>query len=286
MKRVVVDMKKGRTVELGDDGTFSTGSGRGRQVGDVIREGSGSFGSRRFLRQAVAIAAVLMLFTVGAFAYTTPTAYVGLDADGSVGYSINPFDRVIAIEASDPADEASVALAAALKEAGVKNMNIEKAIRIATEQMLASGFPDTTGGGIGILVSIGSDNAEKAEKLALQIQKHIEQRLAQEERQAEVAAEAVGLARVREARALDVTPGKLNLVQKLIEADSQLDEGDRDEWLGKSVREIGRKMNENQEDGHEGSDGENNAETEGEGGDDAGGNGNGGGMGGGNGGGR
>ena len=63
---------------------------------------------------------------------------------------------------------------------------------------------------------------------------------------ADVQSEAVGLERVMEARELDVTPGKLNLVQKLGETQEDWDEvKDQAYWLERSVKEINKEIQAN-----------------------------------------
>lgn len=62
---------------------------------------------------------------------------------------------------------------------------------------------------------------------------------------------SVGYERVQEARELGVTPGKLNLVQKL--QASTTDEGDyaTEEWIGKSVQQIQAEIKANRKDAEE-----------------------------------
>ena len=64
--------------------------------------------------------------------------------------------------------------------------------------------------------------------------------------QCEYQDEAVGLARVLEAKELGVTPGKLNLVQKLIaiDVDDDIDDDAQALWLEKPVKEINKAIRE------------------------------------------
>ena len=61
----------------------------------------------------------------------------------------------------------------------------------------------------------------------------------------EIECMAVGRERVEEARELGVTPGKLNLVQKLMDSSENPEEIDVEEWLNKPVKEINKAIKEN-----------------------------------------
>ncbi|MEL7658064.1 MAG: hypothetical protein AAGU75_19385, partial [Bacillota bacterium] len=93
-------------------------------------------------------------------------------------------------------------------------------------------------------ITTSNDEMGEAEELAAQLEKEIQAYLDSKEGiAAEVEAEAVGLERVQEARELGVTPGKLNLVEKLQSAtDGAIDVK---EWLSKPVKEINKAIKEN-----------------------------------------
>ncbi|NLT48775.1 MAG: hypothetical protein GXX92_10240, partial [Clostridiales bacterium] len=67
----------------------------------------------------------------------------------------------------------------------------------------------------------------------------------EEGKTAVVESEAVGLERVKEAEQLGVTPGKLNLVEKLVKSSPVPEEIIIEEWLDKPVKEINKLIKEN-----------------------------------------
>jgi hypothetical protein len=69
--------------------------------------------------------------------------------------------------------------------------------------------------------------------------------------QALVIGEAVGLERVEEAKELGITPGKLNLIEKLIESSEDPESVTKEDWLDKSVKEIMEQTKENTDKGQE-----------------------------------
>lgn len=62
----------------------------------------------------------------------------------------------------------------------------------------------------------------------------------------QVEAEGVGQERVEEAKAMGVTPGKLNLVDKLKGSSDETAEINEEEWLEKPVKDIMKQIKENQ----------------------------------------
>jgi uncharacterized membrane protein YgcG len=212
---------------------------RGYQIGDVIAVNTFRRSGSRQFRLLASVAALVAVFTVSAFAYTTPVGYVSIDVNPSIQYEINVLDRVLSIEAVN-GDAKDI-----VDKLDVKNMNIQKAMRATIEELIAAGYFDDSDEN-GIVVTTGSDNSKKALKLAEQLRLRVQEVIDDEGKSADVQSEAVGLARVMEARALDVTPGKLNLVQKLSETQENWDEiYDQAYWLDRSVKEINKKIQAN-----------------------------------------
>jgi hypothetical protein len=113
----------------------------------------------------------------------------------------------------------------------------------ALDRLIADGYltddPDS-----GVVITTSNDDMDEAERLATDLKQEVKTYLdAQDSIDAEVDAEAVGLDRVEEARDLGVTPGKLNLVEKL--QDSTSGAISKEEWLAMPVKEINKAIKEN-----------------------------------------
>jgi uncharacterized membrane protein YgcG len=239
MKGIVVGVRDNQAAVLGDDGSVENVRNRGYQIGDVIAVNTFRRSGSRQFRLLASVAALVAVFTVSAFAYTTPVGYVSIDVNPSIQYEINVLDRVLSIEAVN-GDAKDI-----VDKLDVKNMNIQKAMRATIEELIAAGYFDDSDEN-GIVVTTGSDNSKKALKLAEQLRLRVQEVIDDEGKTADVEVEAVGLARVMEARELDVTPGKLNLVQKLSETQENWDEiYDQAYWLDRSVKEINKKIQAN-----------------------------------------
>jgi len=239
MKGIVVGVRDNQAAVLGDDGSVENVRNRGYQIGDVIAVNTFRRSGNRQFRLLASVAALVAVFTVSAFAYTTPVGYVSIDVNPSIQYEINVLDRVLSIEAVNE-DAKDI-----VDKLDVKNMNIQKAMRATIEELIAAGYFDDSDEN-GIVVTTGSDNSKKALKLAEQLRLRVQEVVDDEGKTANVQTEAVGLARVMEARELDVTPGKLNLVQKLSETKEGWDKvSDQAYWLGRSVKEINKEIQAN-----------------------------------------
>ncbi len=238
MKGIVVEIKGKTAIVLKDDGSFDSLRNNEYKIGEVIlTEKVAPFARRRQFRRFGAVAAAFALFTAGAYAYSLPVAYVSVDINPSIAYELNMFDRVLSVKAMDESAEEIMQLL------DLENMSIQKAVRVTTEQLISSGYID--GEDNNIVLVAGSDNSAKAEKLAAQLTLKVQETIDKKGKKAEVNAESVSLGRVEEAKALDVTPGKLNLVQELIDIDEDYEEEDQPALLEQSVKEINKEIKEN-----------------------------------------
>ena len=100
MKAVIVEKHDGFSVALRDDGCFVRVKGSGYEIGDQITLRSGRNG---FLKKVVAAAAAVAVMVtaggVGTNVYFAKETYsvVSMDINPSIEYSLNRFDKVIAV---------------------------------------------------------------------------------------------------------------------------------------------------------------------------------------------
>lgn len=241
MKGIVLELKGKIATVLCDDGSVENLRNKEYKVGEVIiiKEATRSTYIKQ-LRRFGAVAAAFMFFTAGAYAYSIPVAYVSVDINPSIEYELNMFDRVLSVKAMDESAKEIVKLL------DLNNMNIQKAVRVTTEQLIKGGYID--GEENNIILTAGSGNLAKAERLASQLSLRVQEVIDKEGKKAEVNSGVVNLDRVAEAKALQVTPGKLNLVQELIKIDENYKEEDQTELLTQSVKEINKEINDSKKD--------------------------------------
>lgn len=194
----------------------------------------------KLMKKAGSIAAVLAV-AAGGFAYALPATYVSLDVNPSVEYSVNAFGRVLSVKAVN--DDGEVIAS----ELDVKNLEISKAVKLTIDKLRENGYI-AEGENAEVVIAVSNSNEEKAAELAEVLEEETQEYVDETGDDAEVEAEAVGRERVEEARALGVTPGKLNIVQKLAASADEIEGADEiviEEWLDKPVKDINKAIKEN-----------------------------------------
>lgn len=239
MKAVIVEIRGGFAVALSDDGCIVKVKNEDYRMGQVIEMKETVKKRIRFASTVAAAAAVAIVCGVGAYAYYIPYSYVSLDVNPSIEYSLNRLDRVLKITGiNDDGKE----IVRELQLDSLSNKKIDEAIALTVEQIQEDGFFDGDLEG-GIVISTSAKDLKRAEKLAEDLKQSAADAAA--DKNVEVEAFPVGLERVQEARELGVTPGKLNLVEKLRDSAEATDDIDLEEWLDKPVKEIMQEIKEN-----------------------------------------
>lgn len=208
----------------------------------------------------IASVAVLGLTTsVGAWAYTTPYSYVSLDVNPSIEYTLNRFERVIDVKAVN--DDGQVIINE-IDIDGLNHQSIEKAILKTVDQISQDGYftenaaNAVTGSAIvigdgttsvktidgGLVITISNQDTVISEELAKELREAVDDFV---NANVEVEVTSVGYERVQEAKELGVTPGKLNLVEKLKASAENPDSIVLEEWLNKPVKDIMKAIKEN-----------------------------------------
>lgn len=234
MKSVILEIKDGFAAVLSDNGCIEKIKNNNYEVGQVIQTSTSKVRFTRKITVFAASAAAFAVLSVGTWAYASPYSYVSLDVNPSIEYTVNRFDRVIHVKAvNDDGEE----ILSEIKLEDLKNKTIEAALSRTINQISELGFFDGTDAG-GIVIATSGKNKEKAEQLAQDLQESVEDEVAENGDNVTVEAISVGLERVEQARELGVTPGKLNLVEKLQAAATDPTTIILEEWLDKPVKDI------------------------------------------------
>ena len=81
MKGIVVDIKDGNASVLTENGEIRGMKDRRYRIGEEVSVAEGFRSGSGLVRWGTGIAAALVLFATGAFAYTTPDAYISMDVN-------------------------------------------------------------------------------------------------------------------------------------------------------------------------------------------------------------
>jgi hypothetical protein len=249
MKSVVVEIKDGFAAILSDNGCITKVVNQNYEVGQVIEMNTNKkvLNVKKLVAGAATVAILIAGAGFGTWAYASPYSYVSLDVNPSIEYTINRFDRVLSVKAVN--DDGSEILKD-IQLDDLENQTIESALSKTLTEIAAQGYFEGDDVG-GIVIATSSENIEKSEELAKELEESVKTEIETtleekgEDTVVEVESISVGYDRVQEAAKLGVTPGKLNLVEKL-QASSDNPEGIvTEEWLNKPVKEIMKAIKEN-----------------------------------------
>ncbi|GAA0772939.1 anti-sigma-I factor RsgI [Clostridium subterminale] len=246
MKSVVVEIKAGYAAVLSEDGCISKIKNRNYIIGQVIEIKSSKFKNINKLVMCSALTAMIAIAGgITLWAYKTPYSYVSLDVNPSIEYSLNRFDKVISVTAvNDDGQE----ILNELELDKLENQNIEDAVAETVNQISEDGYFDNSIDNDiegGIIIATSGEDLEKSDELAEKLQKSLENEIEEIGGDIKLETISVGLERVQKAKELGVTPGKLNLVEKLQNSSTDPESIIVEEWLNKPVKDIMSAIKEN-----------------------------------------
>jgi|GEM_PF-3462711 len=236
MKAVVVELRGKQAAVLDEKGCVTVIPDQNYAVGQVIglprRKNSISVLSRR-----VSAAAAVIAVCFGITSYALPRTSVSLDADSSISYTLNMYDRVIGISAMNQAAGETVSAV----RGKVFGKNIGEAVSITLNE-LKNSDQINPGEEENVVLAV-SGNEGHAEHLADSLMQtaaslEAESTPAGGKPMLHVSSVAVTGKLDREAKEKNVTPGKLYSVNCLKAVQDNPDTFDTDAWLNKSINEI------------------------------------------------
>lgn len=234
MKAVIVELRNGYASVLSDEGCIVKIKDNSYEIGQVIQMTKQKNKAIKKIATFVASAAAILVLGVSTWAYASPYSYISLDVNPSIEFVLNRFDRVLSIKSvNDDGEE----VLQEIKLENLKNKTIIQAINQTLNQISELGyFSDETTAGI--VITTSNKDMDKADELALEIKEEVEDKITESYGTASVEVYSVGLERVEAAKELGVTPGKLNLVEKLIASSNDAESINLEEWLDKPVKDI------------------------------------------------
>lgn len=160
-----------------------------------------------------AIAACMAVMLIGGgFVYATPTSYVSVDINPSVELAVNALGRVVGIQANDDGE-------AILEGLDLENMKVDKAVSLIVDAAAEQGFLEEDGTSI-VSITVATDDQETADELTEDAEEGAKEALEKNEVAAEVSQAAISIARRDAAWEAGISPGKMNLYQKLWAAEN------------------------------------------------------------------
>lgn len=234
MKFAVMETKGNKAVILLEDGSFRTIKNRNYTKG---QEAEFQMEKAVNFRLIFAVAAAAILFTITGFAayYNTPANYISIDVNPGIELTVNGLDRVIAVSENSDAE-------AILKGFNLVNKRKDDAVKIIVNKISENGYLDGEGSTISIAVT---DKSKDADKQLSDVEEKVKNALEENGKTPEIITDKVALARREEAKALGITSGKLNLIQKLEKEKGE--DVDVSQYTNMPVKEIQKQTKEARE---------------------------------------
>ena len=217
MKAVITEIRGAKAAVLQDDGSIRLLENKNYKIGQVVELKTTKWYNKA--TKWVAAAAAVLMITSGAasYAYLNPVATVSLDVNPSIEFRVNSFDKVISVKAMNDDGEQI------LEELDVKGMEIEKAIEAALDEMVEQKFLDEDDDKANVMISVMHKNETKQEEMTVYLNGEVNVFVKNAGIEAEVEVEGIGADRVELAADFNeknnieytLTPGKLNLLEKL-----------------------------------------------------------------------
>ncbi|MDD2969001.1 MAG: hypothetical protein PHT21_05475 [Lachnospiraceae bacterium] len=232
MKGIIVELRGQYAALLTEEGCVTKIKNHHYQIGqEVVIMKSQKI--KTMVAVASAAAGILLVSGISSYAYFNPYSTVSLDVNPSVEFTANRFDRVLSVEGMN---EDGQELLQTMISVRLKNKSIDDAMELVIREMTELGYLDNENSQI--YIGTTSKRDKKAEILAESLKESTEIELNEMDIEADVDANAIGAERVLRARELGVTPGKLNLAEKLVEEAGTEASLKVEDWIGKTVKEI------------------------------------------------
>ena len=263
MKAIIMETDRKQAVAMSEDGMVRHIRNRGHEIGQSIEIGEMKMMKmKNRTRNLVAGIAAAVLITAGggtAYAYNNPVAEVSVDVNPSILYSVNTFGDVIKAKA---VDEEAKPILDTVKWDGE---DIDTVLDDTIDSLREKGYlTDTEWYEEGIIIGVHADSVKKEKQLIRGISERLEQIIFEETaKEVDLDEEdgpviGIGEDRVREAARLsekfgvEITPGKLNLVQKLSKSyeligEDALTDSAIENWIEEPVKDIMAQIKENRQ---------------------------------------
>lgn len=215
---------------------------RDRLLNVSLNPGKSTRGRRTWVRGLAAATALLLLvglFTVvGVKMMRTTVAAVSIDINPSIELQINALSRVVSATAYNVEGETLLA------ELDLEGAPVNSAVSRIISAAARAGYVEEDGSSI-IAITSSTDSENMSDKLESSLEEAIQKALKKENSKAVVFHDNTALARISEARVLGITPGRLNLIQKLQALNPETEVADYvDAKASEIMKEVVRLQNE------------------------------------------
>ncbi|MDP4181040.1 MAG: hypothetical protein Q8942_08110 [Bacillota bacterium] len=235
MKALIVEIEGNYAVAMRPNGTFVKVKNSSKySIGCEAEIPSMIFVNFKTLMSAASAALFLIVMGISFFLYNNPYSYVDIDINPSIEITTNVFDRIINVRALNPDAEKII------NNLSFKNKVIEAGVDQIINKAIQNGYlkDERTDA---IMLTVSGNSSSKNKKLQKVVLSTAQKKFKEEKINPEVLTEEVTSKKHDAAIKQGIYPGKLELVNKLLELNPKLQP---DDLKSKSVKEIVKSIRE------------------------------------------
>lgn len=222
MKAVIMEIERGYAVALTENREFIKIKDNGRlKIGyEVDVPYSSGIRTGTWTRIASIAAAFLMVMGIGAgvYSYSASYVYVNMDINPSIELTANVFDRIIGARGLNEEGKKLLSLGK------YSNRPLEEGIQDILKSAVDEGYINNENEANTVVIAVSAKNPKKAAQISDTVENSAKAKLEEEKVQTEIIVEKATPQKVEDAKKHGISPGKLVLIEKLIEADPELKE--------------------------------------------------------------
>ena len=188
---------------------------------------------RLVLRSATLVIVAICLLAASLASVHVPVAALSIDINPGIELDVNLYNRVVAARGFNPAGQAIVA---ALE---LEDRPVRAAVGAVIAMAARQGYLAGDGSSL-IALTTSADLVPARNQLAKTAEQATREALDEAGQPAEIVSEHTALARIAQARTFGITPGRMNLIEKLKELDP---ESETDEYLETDIASLMRRIN-------------------------------------------
>ena len=245
-KYAIVVTKKCNFMKIKNDGLMKPGC-------EVEIPERADFNKKYFIKVASIAAAMVLVMGIsfGAYAYNTPYSYISVDINPSVELTANRFDIIINAKGLNDDGEDI------LQNQSLKNKKVRDGVNVIVSEAAEKGYLSKDREGA-VLLTVSSKNQDKADKMKVDLEEKTKEEAEDIGVTIEVMSQNAALERRDQAFEMGITPGRLNLIEKLIAAGSEKKVSEYEDLTVKEIMKnikdlkLEDKQEKNQENNQEG----------------------------------
>lgn len=236
MKAVIVDINGKNAVALCKNGEFIKLKNKYNfNVGNEIDVSAEKVINLKAFTKVASIAAMFLLLvglSFGMYTYSKPYSYIDIDINPSIEITTNVFNRVIFIRGLNKDGEKI------LETGKYKNKNIEACIKIVLDSAVKNGYLLTEKNNA-VLFTVSSYDEEKTAQIEKVVNSSAQKELKEVNVVIKILTEKASIKSHDEALKLGISPGKLQLIEKLQKNNPEVKVEDyKDASVKRIIKEI------------------------------------------------